>query len=48
MILLISIFSMWFIFALISSYIVIGILLYVVKLIRRKKSPAAGLIVREE
>ncbi len=41
-ILLISIFSMWFIFALISAYIIIGLLLYVVKLIKRKKSPAAS------
>lgn len=42
MILLMSIFSMWFIFAMIATYIIIGLVLYLVKLIRRKKSPAAG------
>lgn len=42
MLLLIAVFSMWFVFVLIASYVAIGLLLYIVKLIRRKKSPAAG------
>jgi CDP-diacylglycerol---serine O-phosphatidyltransferase len=37
MILLIAIFSMWFVFVMISTYIVVGLLLYAVRLIRRKK-----------
>jgi CDP-diacylglycerol---serine O-phosphatidyltransferase len=41
MILLISLFSMWFVFVMISTYILVGLILYIIKLIRRKKQPAA-------
>lgn len=41
MILLISLFSMWFVFAMISIYILTGSILYIIKLIRKKKQPAA-------
>ena len=40
MILLISIFSMWFVFVMISVYILAGLILYIIKLIRKKKQPA--------
>jgi CDP-diacylglycerol--serine O-phosphatidyltransferase len=40
MILLISLFSMWFVFAMISAYILAGLILYIIKLIRKKKLPA--------
>jgi CDP-diacylglycerol---serine O-phosphatidyltransferase len=42
MILLISVFSMWFVFVLITLYVLIGLFLYIIKLIRKKKSPASA------
>jgi CDP-diacylglycerol--serine O-phosphatidyltransferase len=39
MILLISVFSMWFVFAMIAVYILAGLILYLVKLIRKKNQP---------
>jgi CDP-diacylglycerol--serine O-phosphatidyltransferase len=39
MILLISVFSMWFIFAMIAAYILAGLVLYFMKLIRKKNQP---------
>jgi CDP-diacylglycerol---serine O-phosphatidyltransferase len=40
MILLISLFGMWFVFVMISTYILVGVILYIIKLIRKKKQPA--------
>ena len=42
MLLLISVFGMWFVLVMMATYILIGLLLYSVRLIRRKKSPAAA------
>jgi CDP-diacylglycerol--serine O-phosphatidyltransferase len=39
MILLISVFSMWFVFTMIAVYILAGLILYLVKLIRKKNQP---------
>jgi CDP-diacylglycerol---serine O-phosphatidyltransferase len=42
MLLLISVFGMWFVLVMISTYILIGLLFYLVRLIRKKKSRTAA------
>jgi len=42
MLLLISVFGMWFVLVMMATYILIGLLLYFLRMIRRKKSPAAA------
>jgi len=41
MILLISVFSMWFVFAMIATYILAGLILYIIRFIRKKRRPVA-------